>query len=212
MTPRTLRALVNQELTKRYSPGNRAHARQPQSGRRVAIGQGTSYNSCVPEFRILGPLEVTTDDGTRIDLGGAHQRALLAALLLRAGKVVSREFLIDALWGEQAPATARQSLHNAASQLRRALGEDVILSTPPGYVAAVRPNDVDLGRFERLAGEARSPPAEERAAVLARRSTSGAANRSAMCCSKAWRARRSTGSRSCGSPPWRATSKWSSGG
>jgi hypothetical protein len=59
------------------------------------------------EFRILGPLEVLGDDGP-LRLGGAKQRALLALLLLHPGRVVSQERLIDELWGEAPPETARE--------------------------------------------------------------------------------------------------------
>ena len=57
------------------------------------------------EFRLLGPLEVRAGDGP-LPLGGAKQRALLALLLLNANRVVSRERLIDELWGEDPPETA----------------------------------------------------------------------------------------------------------
>ena len=57
------------------------------------------------EYRVLGPLEVRKDDGP-LPLGGAKQRALLALLLLNANRVVSRERLIDELWGDEPPATA----------------------------------------------------------------------------------------------------------
>ena len=59
------------------------------------------------EYRVLGPLEVRGDDGP-LPLGGAKQRALLALLLLNANRVVSRERLIDELWGEEPPETAVQ--------------------------------------------------------------------------------------------------------
>jgi DNA-binding SARP family transcriptional activator len=61
------------------------------------------------EFRVLGPLEVEVD-GHAASLGGPKQRALLAALLLDAGRVVSIERLVDAVWGEAPPATARHSV------------------------------------------------------------------------------------------------------
>jgi DNA-binding SARP family transcriptional activator len=66
----------------------------------------------VLDFRLLGPLEVLGEDGSPLPLGGAKQRAVLAVLLLRAGEVVSSEFLIDAVWGEEPPRTAATSLQN----------------------------------------------------------------------------------------------------
>ena len=74
------------------------------------------------EFWILGPLEVR-DEGSALALGGAKQRALLASLLLHANRVVSTDRLIDALWGNDQPATARSALRVHVAQLRKALGE-----------------------------------------------------------------------------------------
>jgi DNA-binding SARP family transcriptional activator len=120
----------------------------------------------MPEFRILGPLEVLAADGVPIALGGTKQRALLAVLLLRAREVVSTEALVNALWGEEAPRTATPSLQNSISQLRKLLGADVLQTRPPGYVLAVPAESIDLGRFERLVAGARTLPAEERVDAL----------------------------------------------
>jgi DNA-binding SARP family transcriptional activator len=120
----------------------------------------------VPEFRILGPLEAVADDGELIALGGQKQRAVLALLVLRANQIVSTEFLVDALWGEQPPRTATTSLQNSISALRKLLGPDVLLTRPPGYKLAVEAAKIDLGRFEQLAASARGLEAPERAAVL----------------------------------------------
>jgi DNA-binding SARP family transcriptional activator/DNA-binding beta-propeller fold protein YncE len=118
------------------------------------------------EFRILGPLEVI--DGSRtVALGGSKQRALLAILLLRANEVISRDRLIEDLWGEQAPETASTSLHGYISQLRKVLeprrGEvdhQLLITRPPGYLLRVDPEQFDLRRFERLVGEAKGELAE----------------------------------------------------
>jgi DNA-binding SARP family transcriptional activator len=120
----------------------------------------------VPEFRILGPLEVLADDGRPLALGGQRQRAVLAVLMLNAGHVVSTDFLIDAVWGEEPPRTATTSLQNAISALRRLIGPDVLLTQAPGYRLAVDPESVDLARFERLVAAARSLDPEERRAQL----------------------------------------------
>jgi DNA-binding SARP family transcriptional activator len=117
------------------------------------------------EFRILGPLEVLLD-GRPVDLGGLRQRALLAALLVHHGQVVSTERLVDLVWGESAPKTATTSLHNAVAQLRRLLGADVLETRAPGYVLPVEPDAVDALRFEALLARARSLPADERAELL----------------------------------------------
>jgi DNA-binding SARP family transcriptional activator len=107
------------------------------------------------EFRILGPLEIR-EEGRVLRLGGAKQRALLASLLLRANEVVSRDRLIDELWGASPPDTARTALQVYVSQLRKALGRDLILTQPPGYLVRVRDGELDLHRFERLVAAARA--------------------------------------------------------
>ena len=117
------------------------------------------------EFRILGPLEVLLD-GQPVELGGQRQRALLAALLVHHGQVVSTERLVDLLWGEHAPKTATTSLQNAVSQLRRELGADVVETRAPGYIVAVEPDAIDAVRFEALLAQARGAPAAERAQLL----------------------------------------------
>jgi DNA-binding SARP family transcriptional activator len=130
------------------------------------------------EFRVLGPLEVLDDDGRPLLLGGAKQRALLAVLLLHAGKVVSAERLIDELWGEDPPKSARSVLQVYVANLRKVLEPDraqrasggVVRSRPPGYLLEVGPDDVDVGRFERLAEQGRAALAagdvEEAAGLL----------------------------------------------
>jgi DNA-binding SARP family transcriptional activator len=57
------------------------------------------------EFRILGPLEVLDGD-RRIVLAGPKQRLLLAVLLLNSNRVVATDLLMDAIWGEDPPASA----------------------------------------------------------------------------------------------------------
>ncbi len=104
------------------------------------------------EFRILGPLEVISD-GQALDLGGAKQRALLAVLLIHPNQVVSRDRLIDALWEESPPDTARKALQVHVSRLRAQLGRDRIATRPPGYAIRVEPGELDADRFEGLAGE-----------------------------------------------------------
>ena len=117
------------------------------------------------EFRILGPLEALLD-GRPVDLGGQRQRALLAALLVHHGQVISTDRLVDLLWGEHAPKTATTSLQNAVSQLRRALGPDVVETRAPGYVFGADPGAIDAVRFETLMSQARNAPATERAELL----------------------------------------------
>src|SRR6266540_2128306 len=106
------------------------------------------------EFRILGPLEVE-EEGRLLNLGGAKQRSVLAFLLLHANEVVSRDRLINELWGDEAPETAATAVQVHVSQLRKALGRDVIVTQSPGYLIRVQEGELDLERFERLVAEAR---------------------------------------------------------
>jgi DNA-binding SARP family transcriptional activator len=119
----------------------------------------------VTEFRILGPLEVAGDDGA-VALGGQKQRAVLALLLLDAGRVVSQDRLVDALWGESPPRAAVPSLQNFVAQLRKAIGAESIVRQAPGYALRVDPEQIDLERFGRLVEAARGRPPEERADLL----------------------------------------------
>jgi len=107
------------------------------------------------EFRILGPLQVL-DQGRELPLGGAKQRALLAVLLLDPNRVVSRDRLIDELWHADPPETAPTALQVYVSQLRKALGRDLILTQPPGYLVRISDGELDLHRFERLVASART--------------------------------------------------------
>jgi DNA-binding SARP family transcriptional activator len=119
------------------------------------------------EFNILGPLEVRRD-GAVINIGAAQQRAVLAALLLEPDRVVSTSRLIECLWGEDPPPTARATLQSLIKRLRRALvrvpGEpypaastlgQVLMAQPPGYRIVIDPDAVDVSRFCRLELEGR---------------------------------------------------------
>jgi DNA-binding SARP family transcriptional activator len=117
------------------------------------------------EYRILGPLEVRDGDGVTM-LPRRRERALLAALLLRPGEVVSTDRLAEAIWGETPPRTAVGSLQNAVSELRKALGHDVVVTRSPGYALAIDPETVDAVRFERAVTDAARLEPAERAEVL----------------------------------------------
>ncbi|MBB5075472.1 BTAD domain-containing putative transcriptional regulator [Nonomuraea endophytica] len=109
-----------------------------------------------PRFGVLGPLEVRGEDGAPVALGGPRPRALLALLLLDAGRLVSTERLIDGQWGENPPAGAVNAIQAQVSRLRRQLPPDLIEFHGSGYRLAVDPDDVDAHRFEHLAAEGRA--------------------------------------------------------
>jgi DNA-binding SARP family transcriptional activator len=117
------------------------------------------------DFRLLGPLEVSRK-GALLELGGPKQRALLALLLLDAGRAVSTDRLIDALWGEHPPRTAATSLQNLVSQLRKVLGPDLLVTKPPGYLLRIDPSQLDANRAQALLEEAKAAPANERGGKL----------------------------------------------
>jgi DNA-binding SARP family transcriptional activator len=106
------------------------------------------------EIRLLGPLEVERE-GTPLALGGPKPRALLSALALEVGRVVSVDSLVESLWPGHAPDTASHAIQVYVSQLRKVVGTDVIVTRVPGYVLELDTESVDVHRFVRLAGEGR---------------------------------------------------------
>jgi DNA-binding SARP family transcriptional activator len=125
-------------------------------------------------FKILGPLEVE-DRGRPVRIGGTKQRALLASLALRANEVVSRDRLIDELWGERAPDGSSHRLEEHISRLRKVLhrnGEAPLLTRPGGYVLRLSCETLDVAQFERLDDKGREALRRRRpdeAATLLRR-------------------------------------------
>ncbi len=105
------------------------------------------------EYRLLGPLEAWAR-GRSLDLGGPTQRRVLAALLLHPNRVVSLDQLIEAVWDDDPPVTARQQTRNRVSALRRRLtpggGFVDTDEAADGYRLRVAPGELDLDRFEDL--------------------------------------------------------------
>lgn len=106
------------------------------------------------EFRILGPLEVIDDSGP-LALPGGRPRALLAMLVLEAGRTVSSDRLIDGLWGEAVPDSAAKMVQIYVSRLRQVLPRSMLHTRPPGYVVEFDPRALDLNRFLRLVEQGR---------------------------------------------------------
>nr|WP_042192115.1 BTAD domain-containing putative transcriptional regulator [Kibdelosporangium sp. MJ126-NF4]CEL20497.1 Signal transduction response regulator / Disease resistance domain-containing protein [Kibdelosporangium sp. MJ126-NF4]CTQ97721.1 Signal transduction response regulator / Disease resistance domain-containing protein [Kibdelosporangium sp. MJ126-NF4] len=102
-------------------------------------------------FGILGGVEILSAQGESLAVGGPRQRALLALLLLDAGRVVPVERLLDGLYGDQPPSGATAALQSQVSRLRRTLPDGLVELHPAGYRIAVDPDSVDVHRFERLA-------------------------------------------------------------
>jgi DNA-binding SARP family transcriptional activator/tetratricopeptide (TPR) repeat protein len=106
-------------------------------------------------FAILGPLRI--GDASR-DAGvtGGRDRIVLAMLLLHPGRIVSIGRLVNALWEDAPPATARGQLQSCVSRLRRILPTESIITDPAGYGVRVGDDELDAAIFHRLTGEARA--------------------------------------------------------
>ncbi|MFF5211188.1 BTAD domain-containing putative transcriptional regulator [Streptosporangium sp. NPDC000396] len=98
-------------------------------------------------FSLLGPVRAWRGHD-ELKLGSPQQRLVLAALVLAEGRVVGREQLIDALWGERQPRSALRTLRTYISRLRALLGSDAIVSIGDGYM--LRSSSSDLADFEDL--------------------------------------------------------------
>lgn len=114
-------------------------------------------------FRVLGPLEVA--HGRRVlELKPLKEQAVLAILLVHAGRLVSVDRLVDELWGGRPPNSAVASLHVYVSNLRAVLepgraaraAARVLVTRPPGYLLVVEPGQVDAAGFEAALGRGRA--------------------------------------------------------
>ena len=125
------------------------------------------------DIRLLGPIEVLSG-GEPVDLPDGRARSLLVVLALQVGRVVTTERLIDELWGEQPPATARTVVQGFVSRLRRVLQPDrakgstgsIVETVGAGYRLARAPETVDVNRFRQLLDDARSLTGEKRVSTL----------------------------------------------
>jgi DNA-binding SARP family transcriptional activator/tetratricopeptide (TPR) repeat protein len=110
------------------------------------------------EFRVLGPLEVLAGD-RRIDLGGSRQQIVLACLILEANRVVPIARLIDAIYGNDVPSTARVQTQICISALRRLFAlhgrPEAIVTRSKGYVLQMEHGALDLHHFDDLVTRAR---------------------------------------------------------
>jgi DNA-binding SARP family transcriptional activator len=109
------------------------------------------------EYRILGPLEVADESGA-VALGTVKERLVLAVLLLHSNEVVSRDRLIDELWGESPPPTAKKAVNVYVSKLRRTLthnGADPIQTVAGGYRLSIDADQLDSTQVQQLLTRAR---------------------------------------------------------
>ena len=122
-----------------------------QSPRRTKVANPADrwFHPTGMRFEALGPLSVS-QDGEAVPLGGRKQRTLLAVVLLHHNEVVTRDHLVDALWGERPPPSAAKSLDTYVYRLRKLLGPDRLEREPGGYLLHVEPGELDVDEFERL--------------------------------------------------------------
>ena len=111
------------------------------------------------ELRVLGSLEVVDEDGP-VELGAPKQRALLAVLVVHRGEVVSSDRLIDEIWGERPPASANKIVQGYVSNLRKVLGQSVLVTQARGYALRIARGQLDVDRFEQLASAGRQALAD----------------------------------------------------
>ncbi|MDH3730072.1 MAG: winged helix-turn-helix domain-containing protein, partial [Acidimicrobiia bacterium] len=112
---------------------------------------------------VLGPVEVERA-GELLSIGGRRARSILAALVISLRHAVSDDRLIEAVWGDEPPESARASVQSHISRLRGVLGHDVVQRHDHSYVLEIDPGQVDACVFERTFGQAAeifpSDPAE----------------------------------------------------
>jgi DNA-binding SARP family transcriptional activator/tetratricopeptide (TPR) repeat protein len=115
--------------------------------------------------RLLGPVEVLVDGDAR-PVPGLRRKAVLAALALQPGVVVSIDRLIDVVWGAETPVTGPAALQSHVSHLRRMLGRrDALIARPPGYLLDLGEPATDVQAAENLiqqGTEAADPGQRER--------------------------------------------------
>jgi DNA-binding SARP family transcriptional activator len=102
-------------------------------------------------FQLLGPVAVF-HDGREIDIGSPKQRIVLSILLASAGRPVPTPSLMERLWGEELPRTARNALYTYVAQLRSSLASLGLKLDKQrnGYILRVDPRAVDLHRFQEF--------------------------------------------------------------
>jgi len=117
------------------------------------------------EILILGPVEARRN-GETIHIGGHHQRAVLAALVLSANHSVRADELAWVVWGDDPPASAAGTIQSYISRLRHLLGTNAIVNEDHSYMLVAACEQLDACRFERLVHDARARLADDPGAAL----------------------------------------------
>ncbi|TCO58050.1 AfsR/SARP family transcriptional regulator [Actinocrispum wychmicini] len=131
----------------------------------------TGDGHAVVRFGVLGPVQAVVD-GEPVPLGGPGVRGVLAMLLLRPNEVVPVEDILDGLWGDDPPLTARTIVQNYVSRLRRQLrlvdptGSVWIDTRLPGYQLIVDEELIDVTQATILLARSRHEHPVRRAEML----------------------------------------------
>ena len=108
------------------------------------------------EVRLLGPVDLMDDAGIVRSPGSGLRRTLLALLGLRAGEVLSADWLLEHTWGGAPPESGLKSLRFHIHRLRDELGDDGLIETRPGgYRLALSTERVDALAVEAMVERAR---------------------------------------------------------
>ncbi|WP_305784469.1 AfsR/SARP family transcriptional regulator [Symbioplanes lichenis] len=124
------------------------------------------------EFKILGPVEIRAG-AARVPLAGPRQESVVVALVSDRGRVVQVDRLVDLVWPEQPPATARRQIQDLVSRLRRTLAAagapaDLISTAPGGYVLSATGCTSDVQSFQALVERAEAVVADDPGTAAAR--------------------------------------------
>jgi DNA-binding SARP family transcriptional activator len=156
---RELARWVADELGARFTKACNAFGKQYGAQVAVAVDAMT--------FRILGPMEVRGTGGT-IRIPPGRQQVVLASLLMEANQIVTVDHLVDALWDDAPPSTARTQVQICVARLRKSLSSvgvhTPILSQPPGYLLRVDESMLDMHVFTSKLAKARALAREGRTA------------------------------------------------
>jgi WD40 repeat protein/DNA-binding SARP family transcriptional activator len=101
-------------------------------------------------IEVLGPAAIDGTDGLTL-----RDRVVLQALVVRAGEIVDKQVLADALWGDDLPASWSKVVQGCIARLRKLLPRDAITTTPQGYRLTIHEDELDARRFERMLARAR---------------------------------------------------------
>src|SRR5689334_10571816 len=111
------------------------------------------------KIKVLGPIEVVGDRAP-LRLPRRQGRLAVGLLALEPNRVVSVDRLLDLMWGDEPPSSARAILHSRISEVRRVFadgnlgGAASIRPAEGGYSLTIDPEAVDAERFRSLVAEA----------------------------------------------------------